>query len=393
MAAPTRLLVISPWYEPGYKAGGVVRAVVNMVDALADSIDISIVTSDRDLTDEQPYPGIEVDRWIERGGHRIFHLSHGPSSYLHMGRIVRGGDWQVVHISGIFDPLFTMWPLAAVRSIAARRRPRVIVQAHGMLGEGALRIKQRKKDLFLGAARRVGLYRDVTWHATSPLETAEVRSVFGEDVAVAEAANLPDPPAADPPGPRGKRPGQARFCFFSRISPKKGLLEALRFFRRSVAGAGVVFDVLGPVDDAAYWQSCQPEIEALRRRGVGVTHRGPIERDQVHAALSGYHVMVLPTHNENFGYVILEALLAGCPVILSDQTPWLDLAEHGVGWTIPLRDETGFARAIDECIAMPGDEYDRRSAAAHRYAIAAATHPRGRDQILAMLAGARQPAP
>jgi glycosyltransferase involved in cell wall biosynthesis len=46
--------------------------------------------------------------------------------------------------------------------------------------------------------------------------------------------------------------------------------------------------------------------------------------------------MVLPTYNENFGYVILEALLAGCPVILSDQPPWRDLEARQVGWTIPL---------------------------------------------------------
>ena len=375
MAARTRLLVISPWFEPGFKAGGVVRAVVNLVEALAQDIDISIVTSDRDHLDTAPYPGIAVNRWTQRGGYRVFYLSPGAPGYLHLGRILRDPAWDVVHISGVFDPLYTLWPLAALRTVPASRRPRVILQPHGMLGEGALRLKKRKKQIFLSTARQFGFFDGVVWHATSGLESAEVRAVFGDGAHIDEAANLADPPSAEPPGERGKTAGQVRFCFFSRITPKKGLLEALRFVGLSAAGPGVVFDILGPVDDAGYWQACQLEMEGLRRRGVETTHRGAIARDDVHRTLSGYHVMVLPTYNENFGYVILEALLAGCLVLLSDQTPWLDLAERQVGWTLRLADEAGFARAIDDCIAMDGEEYRRRSQAAFHYAVEAASDP------------------
>jgi glycosyltransferase involved in cell wall biosynthesis len=388
MGVKPRVLVVSPWYAPGFKAGGVVRAVQNMVEALAGELDISIVTSDRDLLDSAAYPGVDADRWLERDGYRILYLSPGGGAYRTMARAIRGERWDTVHVSGVFDPLYNLWPVLVARAQRPSRRPRVVVQVHGMFGAGALRIKAPKKRSFLAAARALQFYRGVTWHASTAQEASEIHDVFGPRALVEEAANVPDRPRADPPdGARGKRAGEARFCFFSRVSPKKGLLEALRFLARSSAGPGVILDIIGPVDDAAYWQSCEREIARLGGR-VAVTARGAIEPHEVNATLSAYHFMLLPTHHENFGYVILEALLAGCPVVLSDQTPWRDLADRSAGWVIPLADEARFARAIDECIQMDGAEYQRRSAAAHRYAVEAASNPAALAPLRALL-GAR----
>jgi glycosyltransferase involved in cell wall biosynthesis len=376
-----RVLVISPWYDPGFKAGGLVRAVANMVGALADEVDFAVVTSDRDLGDEQPYPGLEVGRWVAREGCRVLYLPPGAASFARMARLVRE-RWAAIHVNGLFSPLYSTWPI-----VAARGRPtRVVIHPHGMLGEGALRIKAGKKATFLRAARATGLYRRVVWQATTDLEASEIRAAMGERARIEMAPNVPDRPRADPPGDRGKRPGEARFCFFSRVSPKKGLLEAARFFAASSAGSGVVFDILGPIEDTAYWELCEPELEPLRAR-FPVTERGAVEPAQVHATLSRYHFMILPTHNENFGYAILDALLAGCPVILSDQTPWRDLEARGAGWTIPLAAPARFARVIDDCIAMDDAEYARRSRAAYDYAVAAASDPSVAAQLRRLLLG------
>lgn len=386
MGVRTRLLVISPWFKPGFKAGGVVRAVVNMVDAVADQLDVSIVTSDRDLLDSQPYPGVEVDRWLPCGAYRVFYLSPGPAAFARMTRLVRDERWDTIHINGVFDPLYNLLPVLVVRAMPRSRRPRLIVQVHGMFGAGALRIKAPKKRLFLAASRALSFHRDVLWHASTALEADEVRAVFGQRAQVAEATNVPDPPRAQPPEPRDKSPGQARLCFFSRVTPKKGLLEAVRFLARSSAGAGVSFDIIGPIDDAGYWRSCEREIERLRGR-VGIELVGAIEPSEVHEALSRYHFLLLPTQHENFGYVILEALLAGCPVILSDQTPWRDIEERQVGWTLPLDEPAVFVRVIDECIAMDAAEYRRRSLDAHRYAVERASDPATLVPLVALLTG------
>jgi glycosyltransferase involved in cell wall biosynthesis len=121
--------------------------------------------------------------------------------------------------------------------------------------------------------------------------------------------------------------------FLSRIAPKKNLLSAIRAV--SKLSGDVVFDIWGPVDDLSYWRACQKEIAAVPLN-VKVTWRGEVPNEQVPAILADYDVFLLPTLGENFGHVIVDALTAGLPVVISDRTPWKNLQEAGVGVELPV---------------------------------------------------------
>src|SRR5206468_3006119 len=82
----------------------------------------------------------------------------------------------------------------------------------------------------------------------------------------------------------------------------------------------------------------------------------------------GNHFFAMPTLNENFGYVLLEALAVGCPLLISDQTVWDDIDEKGVGWRVPLDDRSAYVARLRECVAMSGREYSEMSARARKYA-------------------------
>lgn len=366
-----RVLLVTDWFRPAYKAGGPVRSLANLVDALGSEIDFSVVAGDRDLGDRDPFPGIETGRWYERDGHRVCYLPRGAGGIRRLGQLLRSEEFDILHVNGMYSAQFSIAPLAVVR--AARGTARVIVAPRGMLGAGAMRIRPLRKKIYLAAARRAGLFRDVTWHATGAEEVAEIHAQLGADVRVELAPNLPNRFSGAPPA-RVKRPGEVRFCFFSRISPKKGLREALQRMRALPRARAISFDILGPVDDQAYWAGCLEEIERLRDV-VTVTYRGAVEPDEVRATLAGYHLLVLPTWNENYGHAIIDALAAGCPVILSDQTPWRDLEASGAGWTIPLRDHERFEAALRRCVEMDDTEYARRSRAAFEYAGAVLVDP------------------
>ena len=77
--------------------------------------------------------------------------------------------------------------------------------------------------------------------------------------------------------------------------------------------------------------------------------------------LARYHVFLFPTLNENFGHVILEALLARLPLVLSDQTFWRGLEAKGAGFDLPLSDEAGFDSAIRTFVEMDQQRYDEMS--------------------------------
>jgi glycosyltransferase involved in cell wall biosynthesis len=97
----------------------------------------------------------------------------------------------------------------------------------------------------------------------------------------------------------------------------------------------VEFDIWGTIEDEEYWRSCQASLERLPAH-VRVEYKGPAKHNQIPDVLPSYDLMFLPSLGENYGHVIAESLVAGTPVLISDRTPWRNLAEHGVGWDLPI---------------------------------------------------------
>jgi len=159
-------------------------------------------------------------------------------------------------------------------------------------------------------------------------------------------------------GSRPKASGAARFVFLSRITRKKNLLVAIELLR-SVEGL-VELEIYGPVIDAAYWRECLALVGKMPPNVI-VMYRGPIAHDRVPAALGANHFFLLPTASENFGHAIVEALLAGCPLVTSDQTPWLGLSQRGVGWDLPLHDAKAWRDALQTCVDMDAASYQQTS--------------------------------
>ena len=90
--------------------------------------------------------------------------------------------------------------------------------------------------------------------------------------------------------------------------------------------------------------------------------------------------MLFPTFGENFGHVIFEALAAGCPILLSDQTPWRGLKEKGCGWDFPLSDHGAFRRCLQQCVDMDAGSFNRLSHGARECALDYAHNSGGLEQ-------------
>ena len=120
------------------------------------------------------------------------------------------------------------------------------------------------------------------------------------------------------------------------------------------------FSIYGPQEDKAYWEKCQLLIAKLPAN-IQVFYKGSVDHQEVVNTLAHYDLFFLPTLGENFGHVIHEALRAGVPILLSDQTPWLDLEKKGVGWSLPLNTPSGFVQAIENVAKW--DEKTKRNVA------------------------------
>ena len=77
-----------------------------------------------------------------------------------------------------------------------------------------------------------------------------------------------------------------------------------------------------------YWAQV-PGHDAAAAAPRSVAYTGEATHRDLQRRLSTYDVMILPTLGENFGHIIVEAWAAGCPVLISDRTPWRRLEGAG----------------------------------------------------------------
>jgi glycosyltransferase involved in cell wall biosynthesis len=115
--------------------------------------------------------------------------------------------------------------------------------------------------------------------------------------------------------------------FLSRLHPLKGLGMLIDAWAE-IPHAGWQLLVVG-TDEAGH----EAEIKArVERRGLAgaVTFGGPRYGDEKVAVMQAADLFVLPTHSENFGIVVAEALACGVPVITTKGAPWGEiLGEEG----------------------------------------------------------------
>lgn len=113
---------------------------------------------------------------------------------------------------------------------------------------------------------------------------------------------------------------------------------------------------------------------------VRARYLGPLDYSAVAPTFARSDVFLFPTFGENFGHVIVESLAAGCPVIVSDRTPFRDLEEHGAGWVVPIEQPEGYQRALALCAAMDAHTHGRMRDAAREYARRIITDPKPIEQ-------------
>ena len=350
-----QVLVFIGWYSPGFKAGGPVRSLVNLVDHLRDRIDFHIVTSDTDYTESSPYAGIRSDVWTTLpGGERVWYASKNAANSDTWKRLLDERAWDAVYINGIYAWAFSILPLWLLRGSQQRR----IVAVRGMLAHGMMKHGALKKRVFLAVMRLLGCYKGVRFQATNPEEVQDVERWISPRADVREVPNLGRKLDAEAAPQREKRPGELRLISVARIAVEKNTLFAIGCLQ-GLSG-DITFDLYGPVYDQAYWQRCQLAIAALPTN-IKVSHRGVIGPEKVPALFADYHALFMPSQGENFGHSMAEALATGLPLLISDRTPWRGLEEKQAGWDLPLNDAAAFARATGRLVDADRVQYDRWS--------------------------------
>jgi glycosyltransferase involved in cell wall biosynthesis len=341
----SRVLVMVDWYAPGFKAGGPIRSAVNFADQLEEDLDIWVFTTDRDLGDTAPYPGVIVDQWVQRGNHQVFYASPAFLTWSNIFRLIRDIAPGFLYLNSMFSRYCTIYPLLMHRF--GFLDVRVVLAPRGMLRRSALAHKPGKKKLFLRAFRLIGLGSNVEFQPTDDAEADDVRQVMGVGTKVLIAGNLPGRQRQYAPPPV-KSPGMLRIVFVGRIHPIKNLLLLLEALQHQQADIELI--VIATPEDEAYLSKCEQMVQAFPEN-IRVRFMMNLPHEKIEPVILASHIFALPTRGENFGHAIFEALSAGRPVLISDQTPWRRLTGKMAGWDLPLENGVESFAAVIRSVA------------------------------------------
>lgn len=345
MLGKKSILILTDWYEPGFKAGGPIQSCRNFVAAMHDLYQISVLTSDRDIGDKNAYPGIETGKWISREpGITIYYAAAETLSNKVVEELIESRKPDFLYLNSMYSYHFSIQPMRLLwrKKITAR----VILAPRGMLQRGALKFKLQKKKLFIAVLNGLGIPRQIHFHATDEQERKDVLKQFPRAGRVSVVPNFPGS-LSDSTGCIEKIPGRLRCVYISRIIRKKNILFFLKLLNSVPENIDLEFSIYGEVEDEKYWNQAQKVIHVLPGN-ISVIYRGPLPHEQVIPSLEVNHVFVLPSKGENFGHAIFEAFSAGRPVLISDKTPWRGLQNFQVGWDIPLDAPEAWLAALRE---------------------------------------------
>lgn len=227
------------------------------------------------------------------------------------------GDYDLIEVHGVFRATSLLAAHAARRS-----RVPYIVHPHGSLDPFDLRKHHAVKRLLGPLFDRLLLRPARALVLTSAVEMANAYS-FG---APTPRFSVP-PPILDDPGVGDRDAFRARLdagpatfvlLFMSRIDYKKGLIRTLRALERVRRDGIDAVLVIAGTGTAAYEATVAAEVEGL---GIDahVHFIGFVDGQAKVDAFAGADAFVLASDNENFGVVVVEALRAGLPVVISDR--------------------------------------------------------------------------
>lgn len=227
------------------------------------------------------------------------------------------------HFHGLWNPKHSR-----TASQLRERGLSYVVSPHGMLEPWAFRNRRWKKLPYFHLIEK-GMLRDASAVlVTSAMERDNVARLIRHPRVEVIPLGCRDATQPDYETARhslGWNSSEKIMLYLSRVDPKKGLdllIDAMAQVRLQATGWKLVIVGDGP---PAYRQMLEERIKQLGESLPPIVWAGPLWGAARWPYLQGADLFCLPTHSENFGIAVLEALGVGTPVLTTTQTPWVDL--------------------------------------------------------------------
>lgn len=334
--------------------GGPSQMVLGLSAALArQGVEVTIVTTDSNGDVGQPPLDVPLGQPVSQDGYQIYYFRCFPfrrykfSLGLCQWLWQHGTEFDLAHIHALFSPVST---LAAV--LARVNALPYILRPLGTLDPADLRKKRWLKQVYVALLEGQNLAGAAAVHFTTEQE-ARVSERFGLSLSdvIIPLGVISSPPSIPFYDHTDAIP---RILFLSRIEPKKGL-DILLPALEEVLKTGMQFEFV-----LAGSNPQDPEYERQIHRQIAQSSLAPyttitgfVAGEAKANLLATVDLFVLPSYYENFGIAVAEAMMAGVPVIISDQVHiWQEVQAADGGW-VGTCDVESIASLIYEALKDP----------------------------------------
>lgn len=281
-----------------------------------------------------------------------------------------------VHFHGLWSP-----SLARQFSFWLKQQVPCMVSPHGMLEPWALAHKRWKKLIAWHVYQRRLINQAVTLHATSERERSNFKTLGLKPPTATIPWGVSLPPARiTKHETRNTELSPRTALFVGRIYPVKGLPLLIEAWAR-VRPDNWKLRIVGP-DEAGH----RAHVEAsVRQQGLSavVEFTKELTGPAKEAAYAEAELFVMPSHTENFGMAIAEALAHGVPVITTKGAPWQELIAHRCGWWVDIGVEP-LACALREATQLTDEQRQEMGLRGRKLIETNYTWPAAAQQMLAV---------
>jgi len=338
MSQRLKVLQIVPSISLVY--GGPSQMVRGFSQALAAAgAEVTVVTTDSNGDVDEAPLDVPLAHPVPQDGYTVWYFRCSPfRRYKFSLGLLRwlwhhAQDYDIAHIHALFSPVSS-----CAAAVLRQRGLPYLLRPLGTLDPADLQKKKSLKQIYAAVLERPNLAGAAAIHFTSAQE-AVVSERFGTqtpEVVLPLGVSAPTLPATeinvrdrfDIPRDR------PLLLFMSRLDPKKGLdllFPALETLQREGSDFHLLLCGANP-QDRQYEQSIYDQVaqSPLRDR---TTLTGFVSGDLKAALIAAADLFVLPSYYENFGIAVAEAMLAGLPVVISNQVYiWKDIDQSESGW-------------------------------------------------------------
>ncbi|MHB8159798.1 MAG: glycosyltransferase [Thermoleophilia bacterium] len=267
-------------------------------------------------------------------------LGVSPSMRRWLKQEVTSGRAEIIHNHSLWM-MSNVYPGNSVRD----SRCRLVVSPRGTLSARALGVNALQKKIFWHVLQAPALRASACFHATAESEYEDIRRLgFRQPVCI--LPNGIDVPSLEETPNSGRR----QLLFLGRIHPIKGI-DILLHAWQAVEDRFPDWElhISGPAN-GGYLTEMQALAAQLRLERV--VFPGPLFGVEKLRAYRAASLFVLPTHSENFGMTVAEALAVGTPAIVTKGAPWGGLEKQGAGWWIDIGVDPLVA-CLEQALATP----------------------------------------